>query len=531
MGALFSSAGSMGQAIGGLFFSPLQRLLDDLQAWARGENPWSQKFLTGNFRPAVIEGFTNNLPVTRGQLPAGLSGEFVRNGPNPKYIPKGGYHWFDGDGMIHGVRITSEGLVNYVSRWTRTDRFLLEEQAQRPLFLRLGEMHGRFGLLKFALSNICHWLYVTPRLPPRTDGTANTSVHYHDGTLMALMEGNVPMGLRLLMDGRLEERGWLHYGGKLQHNMTAHPKNDPRTGEMIFFGYSVRDKPFVQHAVVSAEGQLGPSVDVGIQRPVMMHDFAITPQWSILMDHPLELVPKRLTEGEFIFHFQEQKPSRLGLLPRHAQPGDKTEWYDFATGFVFHTAAAWEEGDEIVLLACRSESIQLVDISRQEFKPCLHEYRINRQTGQTSERDVCMDEQGVPVCCEFPTSHPQTTGLQPRYVYCAATTPEDFEFTSCVKVDVANGYRLVGRITYGAGRTGGECTFVPREGATEEDDGYLLTFVYDASTDSSEFWVMDARTMSGDPIAVVEIPHRVPYGFHGIWVSEEQMKNQKPLVR
>ena len=77
--------------------------------------------------------------------------------------------------MIHGVRITSEGLVNYVSRWTRTDRFLLEEQAQRPLFLRLGEMHGRFGLLKFALSNICHWLYVTPRLPPRTDGTANTS--------------------------------------------------------------------------------------------------------------------------------------------------------------------------------------------------------------------------------------------------------------------------------------------------------------------------------------------------------------------
>ena len=259
-------------------------------------------------------------------------------------------------------------------------------------------------------------------------------MHYHDGTLMALMEGNVPMGLRLLMDGRLEERGWLHYGGKLQHNMTAHPKNDPRTGEMIFFGYSVRDKPFVQHAVVSAEGQLGPSVDVGIQRPVMMHDFAITPQWSILMDHPLELVPKRLTEGEFIFHFQEQKPSRLGLLPRHAQPGDKTEWYDFATGFVFHTAAAWEEGDEIVLLACRSESIQLVDISRQEFKPCLHEYRINRQTGQTSERDVCMDEQGVPVCCEFPTSHPQTTGLQPRYVYCAATTPEDFEFTSCVKV-------------------------------------------------------------------------------------------------
>ena len=64
--------------------------------------------------------------------------------------------------------------------------------------------------------------------------------------------------------------------------------------------------------------------------------------------------------------------------------------------------------------------------------------------------------------------------------------------------------------------------FVAREGSTAEDDGYLLMYVYDKTTDTSEFVVLDARDVAADPLARVPLPQRVPFGFHGSWIPDPE---------
>jgi carotenoid cleavage dioxygenase len=70
------------------------------------------------------------------------------------------------------------------------------------------------------------------------------------------------------------------------------------------------------------------------------------------------------------------------------------------------------------------------------------------------------------------------------------------------------------------GRHAAEPFFVPRDRAETEDDGYLMTFVFDETSDTSELVIFDARTLSHDPIARVHLPARVPYGFHGSWIPD-----------
>lgn len=510
----------MGQSLTRLTFYPLDSILDRLQGYFLPSKPGGM-YLEGNFRPVTKEYVHHALHV-QGEIPEDLRGEFVRNGPNPKFIPKGGYHWFDGDGMLHGVRFQPDGSATYVNRWTRTRRFIEETKANRHLFIRIGEMHGKLGLLKILTASFKSLLGAVKGTHLLEEGTANTSVHYHDGTFMALVENDKPLALRILLDGQFEEIGKLDYEGKLKHPFTAHPKNDPITKEMMFFGYNLKQAPYVQYSVVSEDGKLLRTTDIGIKRPIMMHDFAITENYSLFMDHPLEFEPTQIISGKFAFNFRTDVPSRIGVIPRHSNNTEDVKWFEFNSSYVFHTAASWEEGDEIVLICCRSETIQLNDLINCTDIPYLYEYRINLVTGDTSEG--CLLSENDRNGCEFPTIHPDKLGRKTKYCYVAELI--DRKFSTCAKIDIEN-KSVEGRISFGEGRAGGECVFVPKVNGESEDDGYLLTFVYDEETDGSTCWVMDAKTMAEEPIAIIELPQRVPYGFHGIWVSEDKINNQK----
>jgi len=335
---------------------------------------------------------------------------------------------------------------------------------------------------------------------------------------MALVESNVPMALKIFMDGRFEELGRVTYGGKLKHRFTAHPKTDPETKEMMFFGYGIDGKPYCTYSVASADGELLRSTDIGIERPVMIHDFAITENYSVFMDHPLLFAPRDIVSGKFAFRFDNELPSRIGIIPRHSNSAKDVTWFEFSAGYSFHTVNSWEEGDEVVLICCRSNNIQLDALDG--CLPCLHEYRVNLKTGESSERDLFSTN------CEFPTIHPGKVGRKTKFCYLGEMNGDALNFHGCFKVNLEDN-SVVGRILYGKGRTGGECVFVPKQNEQSEDDGYLLTFVFDETSGSSSLWIMDAKTMASEPLAIVELPQRVPYGFHGIWVSEEQIQNQK----
>ncbi|MDM9385130.1 carotenoid oxygenase family protein [Chlorogloeopsis sp. ULAP01] len=454
-------------------------------------------YLDGNFAPVRHEITTDVLKVI-GELPPDLSGMFVRNGPNPQWTPIGQYHWFDGDGMLHGVRI-SNGRATYRNRYVRTRGWEIEHEAGKAIWT---------GLLEPPQQNNPYGFY---------KNTANTALVWHAGQFFALWEGGAPHAIKV---PELETIGEYTYNGKLISPFTAHPKVDPVTGEMMFFGYSF-SPPYLQYGVVSASGELLRTVPIDLPMPVMMHDFAITENYTIFMDLPLTFSPERMQRGEPLMMFERDRPSRFGILPRHGDNGD-IRWFETPACYVFHTLNAYEEGDEVVLIACRMNSTTVLASEDSQSDPQgniphLHRWRFNLTSGTVHEE--MLDD----MPSEFPRVNEYLLGRKTQYGYAGKMAKSSIPlFDGIIKYNLHNGNSQT--YEFGQGRYGGEAVFVPRtpNGVTKsEDDGWLVTFVYDRASETSELVVVNAQDVTSEPVARVLLPQRVPYGFHGAWVFEE----------
>ncbi|XP_047315751.1 carotenoid 9,10(9',10')-cleavage dioxygenase 1 [Impatiens glandulifera] len=494
-------------------------------------------YLSGNFAPVDETPPCKDLPVV-GYLPDCLNGEFVRVGPNAKFAPVAGYHWFDGDGMIHGLRI-KDGKASYVSRYVKTSRLKQEGFFGGSKFMKIGDLKGFFGLIMVNIQLLRAKLKVLDL--SYGNSTANTALVYHHGKLLALSEADKPYVLKVLEDGDLQTVGLLDYDKRLSHSFTAHPKVDPFTGEMFTFGYS-HTAPYVTYRVISKDGFMHDPVPITIPAPIMMHDFAITESYAIFLDLPLYFKPKEMVkENKLIFSFDETKKARFGVLPRYAKNELLIKWFELPNCFIFHNANAWEEGDEVVLIACRLEKPDLDMISGSvkgkldNFSNELYEMRFNMKNGLASQRKLSAPS------VDFPRVNESYTGRKQRYVY-GTVLNSIAKVTGIVKFDleaepesekenIEVGGNVLGLFDLGPNRFGSEAVFVPRQpGITsEEDDGYLIFFVHDEVTGKSAINVLDAKTMSSEPVAVVDLPHRVPYGFHAFFVTEEQLQEQMKL--
>ncbi|TAF11207.1 MAG: 9-cis-epoxycarotenoid dioxygenase [Nostocales cyanobacterium] len=454
-------------------------------------------YLDGNFAPVRQEITTDSLKVI-GELPPDLSGMFVRNGPNPQHQPIGQYHWFDGDGMLHGVEI-SNGKASYRNRYVRTRGWNIEHEAGKAVWS---------GLLE----------------PPQMDNphgpgknTANTALVWHNGQLLALWEGGAPHNIKL---PELATIGEYTYNNKLTSAFTAHPKVDPVTGEMMFFGYSFAP-PYLQYSVVSAQGELLRTVPIELPMGVMMHDFAITENYTIFMDLPLTFSMERMQRGEPMMMFESDRPSRFGIVPRHGD-NSNIRWFETPSCYVFHTLNAYEEGDEVILVASRMSSTTVLMGGSQTDPtadiPLLHQWRFNLNTGAVTEE--MLDD----VPAEFPRVNENLLGRKTQYGYAGKMAKSSLPlFDGVIKYNFSNSKSQTHE--FGQGRYGGEAVFAPRLNATTEDDGWLITFVYDQNTETSELVVINAQDVTNEPVARVIIPQRVPNGFHGAWVTAAQLNN------
>jgi carotenoid cleavage dioxygenase len=463
-------------------------------------------FLQGNFAPVREEVTADDLTVI-GELPPELDGMFVRNGPNPQFPPIKNYHVFEGDGMLHGVRIR-EGRASYCNRYVRTPCWKAENAAGKSLYGSFLDPPDLSVLLR-TMRNYLKRL-------PLMKNTANTSLICHDGRLLALWEGGEPHEIQV---PGLDTVGPYTHGGRLKHQFTAHPKVDPATGEMLFFGYSLF-KPSVRYGVISARGEITGTTDIAIPRPAVMHDFAITPRHTLFLDMPLTSSLKRLLRGQPFLKFEPELGARIGILPRYGR-GDEVRWFEVSTCFVFHTLNAYEDGDEVVLLACRTEdfpeSFLMPPMMRadgggpigREFAPVLYRWRFNLKTGIV--REEALDD----TPSDFPRVNEGLVGSRTRYGY----TLNIREVNELSKYDFERGRSE--RHGFGKGRFGGDGVFVPRPNAIAEDDGWFITYVHDEGDGTSELVVIKARDFGAPPVARVRIPVRVPYGFHGAWVPGE----------
>ncbi|MGK7888527.1 MAG: carotenoid oxygenase family protein [Leptolyngbyaceae cyanobacterium] len=457
-------------------------------------------FLQGNFAPIRHECEVTDLTVI-GEIPPDLAGMFVRNGTNPQFDPIGQYHWFDGDGMLHGVHLQN-GMVTYRNRYVQTRGFLKEREAQQAIWT---------GLLE----------------PPQTDqsdgpsqNASNTALVWHGGRLLSLWEGGDPHAMTL---PDLTTLGPFTFEGKLQSAFTAHPKVDPKTGEMMFFGYSFA-LPYLTYSVVSAMGDLVHSTPIDLPVAVMMHDFAITERFTIFPDLPITFRPERLEQGQPGMMFEGDRPSRFGIVPRHGHHS-QVRWFEALPCFMFHNFGAYEDGNEVVLIGCRMAHYDLVGTppeNPEDGIPRIYEWRFNLATGTTQERQLS------DVAAEFSRINEQQMGQRFRYGFAGKLAPSPLPlFDGVIKLDfgtTADALPNVQTHELGSDRYCGEPVFAPRPNGEAEDDGWLLTFVHDENKGQSELLIIDARNLEQEPVARVILPQRVPYGFHGVWVTEEQVQ-------
>jgi carotenoid cleavage dioxygenase len=449
------------------------------------ELPWH---LRDNRAPVTDELTVTDLEVT-GTLPPELNGRYIRNGANPQTGTS--EHWFLGDGMVHGIEL-SNGTANwYRNRYVRTPLY------ENPGIDRmdLGYIDPETISFNFEIS------------------TANTHVISHNGKILALEEGAFPYELT----PELDTVGPCTFNGKLATAMTAHPKICPETGEMLFFGYSSLP-PYLTYHRASATGELIQSTEITVGGPTMMHDFVVSRNHSIFMDLPAIFDMELAMTGGMPIRWSDDYAARFGVMPRDGGDAD-VKWFDVEPCYVFHTLNAYDIGDEVVVHGCRlneiwrnSADIGDPDQTNDADAPRMWEWRFNMVTGAVSERQL--DDRPS----DFPRVPDSRVGLDSRFGY---TMSANMEQTAgeIFKYDMAGGAARTSH-KFPAGQFPGESVFVPAAGATNEDDGYLMTFVHDEATNTSHLTVLDASSIESDPIAQVHLPRRVPAGFHGSWVAD-----------
>ena len=441
------------------------------------------RYLEGPYAPVDSELTAFDLEVT-GTLPPELDGRYLRNGPNPHRVDDpANYHWFTGQGMVHGVRLRDGKAEWYRNRWVRSTA-MSEALGEAPV---PGE---RFGGME----------------------AANTNVIGHAGRTLAIVEAG---GRPAELSDELETVCFSDFDGTLPHGFTAHPKRDPRTGELHAVNYYWARPNVLEYVVVGVDGKLRHRTDVDVPGNPMVHDCSITERFVALYDLPVQFdLTAAAAGGSLPYTWDETYQARVGLLPKGAN-GGQVEWFEVEPCYVFHPMNAFDDGDNVILDVVRHPRMFDQDrLGPNEGPPTLWRWTIDRSGGKVREEQL--DDRPI----EFPRVDERLVGRPHRYGWGVGlgSDRDDLAWDShaMVRYDTHTGGSEV--IDFGAGRTGGEVVFVPRDDAAAEDDGWYLTLVYDKATDRSELVVLDASAPGEGPVARVHLPARVPLGFHGNWV-------------
>lgn len=463
-------------------------------ATARGPAvPAKNRFLQGAFAPVEEEITAFDLPVT-GTLPASLNGRYLRNGPNPLGLDDPGYHWFLGAGMVHGVRLRDGRAEWYRNRWVRS----------RLVAGSLGEK----------------W----PAGPVHdgTDFAANTHILRHAGRYLATVEaGPLPYEL----SDELGTLGPCDFGRTLPGGFAAHTKPDQATGELHAIAYYWA-WDHVQHVVIGTDGQVSRATDIPVPDGPMIHDFALTGKYAVLLDLPVTFSKHAVSAGLRVpYTWNPAHQARVGLLPRNAGP-DGIRWIEIDPCFVFHTLNAYDDGDRVVLDVCRYEGSYDVSVFTGKGPLTLDRWTIDPVAGKVTAQRLDGRAQ------EFPRVDDRVIGRPHRYGYSAVIGEvsrallqrngdlPDLAFgNALLKHDLAAG--TVRARQFEKDATVGEAVFVPASPDAAEDDGYVMAFVHNPDRSAADLLILAAQDFTGEPVARVHLPARIPLGFHGNWIADQ----------
>jgi carotenoid cleavage dioxygenase len=490
-------------------------------------NPYLDDFLA----PVSAEVTATDLPVT-GHIPEFLDGRYLRNGPNPvAEVDPATYHWFTGDGMVHGVALHGGTAGWYRNRWVRS----------AAVRAALGEPAAATQNLRAGMQSL----------------GANTNVLAHAGKTLALVEGGVA---NYELTDELDTVGPCDFDGTLAGGYAAHPHRDPRTGELHAVSYSFARGKTVQYSVIDTHGHARRTVDIEVSGSPMMHDFSLTDKYVVIYDLPVTLDPMQLVPTkaprwmqlparlvmqavigrvrvpgpiaamvnrnerqayQLPYAWNPRYPARIGVMPREGGNSD-VRWFDIEPCYVYHPLNAYSEvrnGSEVLVLDVVRYQ-RMFDRDRRgpgDTMPTLDRWTINLATGAVSSES--RDDRAQ----EFPRINEALLGSRHRFGYTVGIGGGFVDSsgkkmsTSLYKHDYATGSSTVAPLD--PELLIGEMSFVPRpngDSATQaEDDGILIGYGYHRGRGEGQLVLLDAQTC--ESVATVHLPQRVPMGFHGNW--------------
>jgi carotenoid cleavage dioxygenase len=441
-------------------------------------------FLTGVHEPVKEEVTDTALKVT-GQIPAGLTGTYVRNGPNQLTpVNPAVHHWFLGDAMLHGVRLEGGRALWYRNRWVRSTK----------VSKALGEA-----------------------LVPGTRGglsdNANTNIVGMGGKMFALVEaGGDPVEIAADLWTVAINR----FDGTLKNAFSAHPHLDPETGEQHAICYKGPVLDTVWHTVIDTSGRVIREEPVAVKNGPMIHDCMITRDYVLILDLPVTFSMNALMSGDmFPYHWNPKHEARIGLLPRNGKGGDVI-WCGIDPCFIFHPSNAYQTSDgHIVLDACVYGSMFDGNLNGPTTETGKLERISIDPEARRAVRQVIDDAPQ-----EFPRPDERLMGKPYRFAYTMAVADGGLEAaewaTRLYRHDLEAGTRQVHE--FGRGHAPGEFVFVPKHEGAGEAEGWLIGFVMNINEGTSTLAILDAENFEGPPVAEVHIPYRIPPGFHGNFI-------------
>jgi carotenoid cleavage dioxygenase-like enzyme len=464
--------------------------------------PADEPFLRGYYAPLHMECEAPNLPIS-GEWPKSLNGTLYRNGPNPQFAPRGPYHWFSGDGMLHAFHV-ADGRVSYLNRWVRTPKWQLEHDEGEGL-------SGAFGNPRFS----------DPRIVQLGSTVANTHVVWHGGRLLALEEAHAPYEVDPLT---LQSKGYWDFGGRLKGPMTAHPKIDETTGEMVFFGYSAKGRftADVSLHTVGRDGTLQRSQWMQAPYASMVHDFVVTEHWIVLPIFPLTGSMERAMKGLPPYAWEPDKGSHVALIPRNGSV-DEAIWFDGDPCYVFHPMNAFETADGKVVCDMMKYPVAPLfpapdgrPVTAEAPVATLVRWTFDPKGNRKGWHEQPLDDHPG----EFPRLDERHATRPYRHGWFQAGVVTEPRRGRDAREGLAHIDHATGNVSTwmpAAGDRCGEPVFVPRSTDAAEGDGHLLSVIFRAETQCSDLAVFDAQRLADGPVACAHLSHRVPAGFHGSW--------------
>jgi beta,beta-carotene 9',10'-dioxygenase len=439
--------------------------------------------------------------AVHGSLPSWLTGSLIRTGP-ALWDLKGQTmnHWFDGLAMLHRFSFT-DGRVSYANRFLETRAY------------RAARERGRISYSEFA-TDPCRSLFqrVTAMFSPAISDNANVNLVKLGERFVAMTETPLPVQF----DPETLQAADVAYKAPGQLT-TAHPHLDRKTGGMI--NYAARLGPrnsyrFFRVPPGSDQPEMIASRPVG--EPAYMHSFGQTPGWLVLAEFPFVVNPLSLAFSgrPYIenYRWRPERGTKINLIPRDGLAEGRT--FQAEARFAFHHVNSYEDGADVVMDVCTYPDAGVVeDLYLERLragKPvtpaCLERFRLSPETGEVTVERL-LDE---PI--ELPRINYDRCHERPyRYVWGVGAGGGWLD--RIVKGDVVS---RTSTVWHEDGTYPGEPVFVAAPEAGDEDEGVLLSVVLDGRTGNSFLLVLDARTL--DELARAEVPHHIPFGFHGQYV-------------